>query len=187
MNKNSSQRNKNSEKNNEFLESAISDLAGNLSLVDTKISIILATIGVILGLVVACKSNILKAYCYYAQSDLMKVIFIFLVIAYVSSVVLSFVFGIKCIMIRFGKSNKKSLWFFKTEKFGGISEKDYLKDIRALTDEDVTRNLAIEVYKLNDINNSKMKDGKKTIVFFAISCMIIAIIMILVGLFYLFA
>ena len=33
----------------EFLKAAISDLTGNLTLLDTKISIIMATVGVILG------------------------------------------------------------------------------------------------------------------------------------------
>ena len=38
------QKNDNYEHNSDFLKSAISDLAGNLALVDTKISIILETI-----------------------------------------------------------------------------------------------------------------------------------------------
>ena len=46
----------------DFLKQAISDLTGNLTLLDTKISIVMATVGVILGLVVTCKSNVLKAY-----------------------------------------------------------------------------------------------------------------------------
>ena len=46
---------------NDFLKVAISDLTGNLTLLDTKISLIMATVGAVIGLVVACKSNVLKA------------------------------------------------------------------------------------------------------------------------------
>ena len=67
------QKNDNYEHNSDFLKSAISDLAGNLALVDTKISIILATVGVVLGLVVACKSNILRAYDFYSNTCVMVV------------------------------------------------------------------------------------------------------------------
>ena len=79
----------------DFLKAAISDLAGNLALLDTKISIIMATVGVILGLVVACKSNILKAYYFYLDNCCLKHIFLLLSVAYIISVVITFVYGIK--------------------------------------------------------------------------------------------
>ena len=89
---------------NDFLKVAISDLTGNLTLLDTKISIIMATVGVILGLVVACKSNILKAYYFYEDICIFKAIFLLLSATYIVSIIFTFVYGIKCIMIRFGKS-----------------------------------------------------------------------------------
>ena len=135
------QKNDNYEHNSDFLKSAISDLAGNLALVDTKISIILATVGVVLGLVVACKSNILRAYDFYSNTCVWK---------------LTFVFGIRCVMIRFGKSKTKSLWFFKTEEYDGISEKTYVEKAIESTDKTILNSLASEVYKLNQINNKKM-------------------------------
>lgn len=170
---------------NDFLKTAISDLKGNLTLLDTKISVIMATVGVVLGLVVACKSNILKAYYFYAENCLLKTIFLLLSVVYVISIISTFVFGIKCIMIRFGKSKSSSLWFFDTETYGGISEKKYIKKVKELTDEMITNNLAVEVYKLNAINNRKMRVGRITIILFSVSCGIIATIMVLVGVYYL--
>lgn len=170
---------------NEFLKTAISDLTGNLTLLDTKISIILATVGVVLGLVVACKSNILKAYHFYYDCCLLKSIFLFLSFAYVISVIVTFIYGIKCIMIRFGKSKTASLWFFNTEAYGGISEKEYIKKVKCMSDESIITNLAVEVYKLNAINNKKMRAGKTTICLFGVSCGIVAAIMLMVGISYL--
>ena len=172
---------------NDFLKVAISDLTGNLTLLDTKISIIMATVGVILGLVVACKSNILKAYYFYEDICIFKAIFLLLSATYIVSIIFTFVYGIKCIMIRFGKSKSSSLWFFQTEDNGGITEQNYIKRVKYMTDESIMKNLAVEVYKLNRINNRKMLTGKTTIILFAISCAIISALMILVGISYLVA
>ena len=109
------QKNDNYEHNSDFLKSAISDLAGNLALVDTKISIILATVGVVLGLVVACKSSILRAYDFYSNTCVWKALFLFLSFACIVSIILTFVFGVRCVMIIFVKSKTKSLLFFITE------------------------------------------------------------------------
>lgn len=170
---------------NDFLKVAVSDLTGNLTLLDTKISIIMATVGVILGLVVACKSNILKAYYFYEDVCIFKAIFLLLSAAYIVSIIFTFVYGIKCIMIRFGKSKASSLWFFQTEDNGGITEQNYIKRVKYMTDESIMKNLAVEVYKLNRINNRKMLTGKTTIILFAISCAIISALMIMVGISYL--
>lgn len=170
---------------NDFLKVAISDLTGNLTLLDTKISIIMATVGVILGLVVACKSNILKAYYFYEDICIFKAIFLLLSATYIVSIIFTFVYGIKCIMIRFGKSKSSSLWFFQTEDNGGITEQNYIKRVKYMTDESIMKNLAVEVYKLNRINNRKMLTGKTTIILFAISCAIISALMIMVGISYL--
>ena len=175
----------NYESTNDFLKLAISDLTGNLALLDTKISIIMATVGVILGLVVACKSNILKAYYFYEDVCILKAFFLFLYATYIVSIIITFVYGIKCIMIRFGKSKYTSLWFFQTQDYDGITEQNYIKRVKYMTDESIMKNLAVEVYKLNRINNRKMRTGKTTIILFAISCAVISALMIMVGISYL--
>lgn len=169
---------------NDFLKAAISDITGNLALLDTKISIVMATVGVILGLVVACKSNILRAFHYYLAICPFNILFLLLAGLYIISVIGVFVRGINCITIRFGKSKISSLWFFETEDYGGISESEYLYRITHMSSDDITENLANEVYKLNTINNRKMHAGKRTIVLFSISCAIIATLMIMVGISY---
>ena len=170
---------------NDFLKVAISDLAGNLNLLDTKISIIIATVGVILGLVATCKSNILKAYYFYEDICYFKAIFLLLAVSYIVSIIVTFICGIKCIMIRFGKSNSSSLWFFDTEAYGGISERRYIQKVKCMSEKTIMKNLSVEVYKLNKINNRKMRTGKTTIILFSISCAIIAALMIMVGITYL--
>lgn len=170
---------------NDFLKVAISDLTGNLTLLDTKISIIMATVGVVLGLVVACKSNVLKAYNYYEDNCFLRALFLSLSAIYIIGVIMTFAFGIKCIMIRFGKSKSSSLFFFDTETYGGISEQNYMHKVKRMSDEEIMKSLADEVYKLNMINNQKMRAGKTTITLFAISCAVIAELMIMVGMSYL--
>lgn len=170
---------------NDFLKVAISDLTGNLTLLDTKISIIIATAGVILGLVVACKSNVLKAYYFYANNCCTKCMFLLLSLTYIINVIITFIYGIKCIMIRFGKSKSSSLWFFDTESYGGLSEEIYIKKIKCMSDETIMQNLSAEVYKLNTINNRKMRAGKTTIIMFSLSCAVITALMIMVGISYL--
>ena len=173
------------ETTDEFLKAAISDLTGNLNLLDTKISIIMATVGVILGLVVACKENILKAYHFYSSGCFLRIVFLSLSALYILTIIATFVCGINCITIRFGKSQSTSLWFFKTEAYGGISEKEYYSRVNKLTNKQITKNLANEVYKLNIINNRKMASGRMTVTLFAVSSAVITILMIMVGIFYL--
>ena len=169
----------------DFLLAAISDLTGNLNLLDTKISIVMATVGAILGVAVACKSNILKAYNYYSNSCILKILFLLFLFIFVLSVLTTFICGIQCIMIRVGKSKSPSLWFFNTEKFGGISEQDYYRKIKRMTNEDINKNLSTELYKLNAINNCKMRSGRNTILFFSISSFAFFAMMIMVGISYL--
>ena len=88
-------------------------------------------------------------------------------------------------MIRFGKSKYTSLWFFQTQDYDGITEQNYIKRVKYMTDESIMKNLAVEVYKLNRINNRKMRTGKTTIILFAISCAFISALMIMVGFSYL--
>lgn len=175
----------NCDSTNDFLKAAITDITGNLALLDTKISIVMATVGVILGLVVACKSNLLRAFHYYSSICPFNILFLFLAIFYIISIISVFACGINCITIRFGKSKLPSLWFFETEEYDGISESKYLYKITQMRINDITKNLANEVYKLNTINNRKMHAGRRTIVLFAISCAFIAALMIMVGISYL--
>ena len=77
--------------------------------------------------------------------------------------------------------------YFRTEEYGGISEKNYIEKAIKSTDDTILNSLASEVYKLNKINNKKMNEGKKTIVFFSISCGIISVLMMMVAVFYLVA
>ena len=165
----------------DFLKAAIADLSGNLKLLDTKVSIIIASLGVVLGLAVSCKSNLLKAYYYYSEICVLKCIFLLLSAAFVISVITTFAFGINCIMIRIGKSKSFSLWFFNTDHFGGITKQNYYRKVQQMTDETILKNLADEVYKLNTINNIKMRAAKRAIVLFALSCSIILVLMVMVG------
>lgn len=187
MNKHKETDSINAEKNttNDFLFAAISNLAGNLNFLDTKISIVMAAVGVVLGLVVACKSNILRAYNYYSECCVLKVVFMLLSFVSILSMLFVFVFGIRCIMVRFGKSESPSMWFFRTVNYGGIPEQEYYQKIKQMTDKDVTNSLSSELYKLNSINDRKMRAGRAAIVSFFISCISLFFSMFMVGIAYL--
>lgn len=83
---------------------------------------------------------------------------------------------------------EKQIYFtvvFQTQDYDGITEQNYIKRVKYMTDESIMKNLAVEVYKLNRINNRKMRTGKTTIILFAISCAVISALMIMVGISYL--
>lgn len=167
-----------------YLISAISNLAQNINLLDTKVSILMGTSGLILGLIVTCRSNVYYAYLIFKTNTVTNFVFFFLVACYLFSLFETFYFGLKSLISRIGKSKHDSLWFFSTEN-KKTSEDQYYKKVYDLSDKEMIKSLSSEVYKLNSINCIKIKNSKFSIVFFSISCFMVLLIFIVVGIVYL--
>lgn len=164
-----------------ILLATISDLSGNLKLLDTKVSILIAAAGVIFGALISCRGNIFKAYNYFSMIPYLKYIFLILTICYIVSIVIFISYGLSTIMPRIGKSRKNSIWFFDTDI---VSEEKYKEKISNYSTQDLLECLESEVYKLNQINRNKIKRSRIAIKTFKVSCYIFMSVMIMVGIFY---
>lgn len=166
-----------------FLSDAISDLAGNIRFIDTKVSIIMAAIVAMIGGVLASinsvKSLIQSIFLSGWPGNLITLLFI---VCLISTVCVLF-FGINTIKGRTSKSQYDSKWFI-TKSLRNYSIEAYKNDILKMNSNDIIENMIVELYKLNDINQQKMKTMKCVTVSFNISliaAVITVVILLIVG------
>lgn len=172
---------KNESKRN-MLIANISDLSGNLKLIDTKISILLAASGVLFNILVSCRSNILKAYNNYLNTNRIYMwIFIILITFFLISFSAFIYFGLSTIFSRKGKSRRSSTWFFDTKT---LSETEFRDKINKYDDENIIQCLISEVYKLNEINNKKISQSRKAIITFMFYVGFFMGVLLLTGIYY---
>ena len=151
-----------------FLIAAINDISGNIRFLDTKVSIVVATIGVILMAYVNCRGNIMRVYLETQNNCVLRIVFLFSVILYIASQSTTVFFAIRTISVRENNTLKyKSLWYIGDKT---ISFKEYYFEVQRINERDIIKNLTFELYKLNRINTIKMKYTKKTIVAFQWTC-----------------
>jgi len=172
----------NFESKKSVLLAAISDLSGNLKLIDTKVSIIIASSGIFFGGLINCRSNILKAYRSFESFPLCKYFFFGVALIYIISILALLFFGIRTIIPRIGKSKRFSIWFFNTDD---VSEDEYKTKIQKYSDENLIDTLESEVYKLNKINRTKIHQSQKAVISFVFSFGSFLTVMMMVGLYYL--
>ena len=127
-----------------YLSAAISDISGYIHLMDTKVSIIMAAQGVIIAGLLSIYDNLIDAIELY-HSILEK------------SVVLISVSGfiVFTILVYAGRIQNGA------EK--------YLEELNAKSEEELLDDMAIELFKLNDINLKKMKLANMTVKLFIFS------------------
>lgn len=168
-----------------FLEAAINDLSGNIKFLDTKISIIMATMGVVLGGLISCKENLHETY--QNLNDINQniqttnwklIIFLIVFIAYLLSTLLAFSFGISTLTARGINVKFDSLWYIDSKK--EIEFNMFLKRINKLSSTNIIENMSCELYKINNINKIKMQRTKYSLLFFKCSCAFVAAIMIFI-------
>ena len=169
---------KNTEVKLNFLSSAISDISSYIQLADTKVSIIMAAIVAILVGLLTCYDPIISLVSKIKPCTWIGILFIIFAVIGIVSMVAVFVFGILTIRSHSSIIGYKSKWFLaKTTKEYSFDE--FSKDIQKMSDEDIIKNMAAELYKLNDINRQKMRTMRWTLRAFALSLTSIAIIAIL--------
>jgi len=158
-----------------FLIAAISDISGNIKYLDTKIALVMATVGVFLGVVVA----LFEMFAGQTMSlpTWIACVFNACMVLFGISVVLVFVFGILTITARHTKPAKPSLWYFDDAT---VCSTVFEEQVRTLTDDLIVDNLAGELFYLNKINAQKMKFTKRTIKAFAFASIFAALILSIV-------
>lgn len=163
-----------------FLANAISDISSYIKFSDTKISIILATMMALVAAVASCCEPLLKVVSNINPCSWTAVTITILGILFLISFVSVFIFGI--LTIRGHSSNIKyqSKWFI-SQTIQEYPFDAYKKDILEMTDKQVIENMAAELYKLNDINQQKLKSSRLVICFFALSLITATIICVLIA------
>lgn len=175
---NKKEKEKTTEVKQNFLSSAISDISTYIQLADTKVSIIMAAVVAILVGLVTCYEPIGKLITEITPCTWTGVLFIIIAGIGVISVIAVFLFGILTIRSHSCIISYKSKWFLpKSTKEYSFDE--FTKDIQKMDDDDVIKNMAAELYKLNDINRQKTKTMKWTLFSFSAMLIVIATLVIL--------
>lgn len=169
---------KNTEIKQNFLSSAISDISSYIQLADTKISIIMAAVvAIVIGLL-TCYKPIVSLFSKIKPCTWIGVLVVIFSVIGTVSMIAVFVFSFLTIRSHSCIIGYKSKWFItKTTKEYSFDE--FSKDIQKMSDEDVIKNMAAELYKLNDINRQKMKTMKWALRSFALLLTSTAIIAVL--------
>ena len=175
---NKQEKEKTTEVKQNFLSSAISDISAYIQLADTKVSIIMAAVVAILAGLLTCYEPIGKLISEITPCTWVGVVFIIMAGIGAISVIAVFLFGILTIRSHSCVINYKSKWFLpKTTKQYSFDE--FSKDIQKMSDDDIIKNMAAELYKLNDINRQKMKTMKWTLYSFSTLLLAIAVVAVL--------
>lgn len=168
----------NTEIKQSFLSSAITDISAYIQLADTKVSIIMASVVAIMVGLLTCYEPISALIADIKPCTWIGVSFIIVAILGIVSVISVFIFGILTIRGHSSVIGYKSKWFLaKSTKEYSFNE--FSKDIQKMNDEDVIKNMAAELYKLNDINRQKMKTMKWSLRAFSVMLISIVILTVL--------
>lgn len=161
-----------------FLSSAISDISSYIQLSDTKVSIIMAAVVAFIAAVVSCYKPIFNALSKIPPCSWIGVTIVIFSLVLLVDLVGVFVFGILTIRGHSSKIGYKSKWFL-VQSTKEYSFDTYKKDVRLMSDEDIIENMAAELYKLNDINQQKLRTYKWVLRCFSIVLMAAFVICIL--------
>ena len=163
----------------QFLGNAITDISGYIRFIDTKVGIILAFVGAAATLLVRMKADL---QCILSSSGgggaLLGILLVTEFIAAFDILCCSFA----ALTVRVGRiEGYDSKWFFPTPD-GDFSEgfRKYAGKVSRMTEEDITENLAAELYKLNDIYRKKLRYAGKTVYafqWFALASLFIIVIL----------
>ena len=165
-----------------ILLSAISEINGTIKLIDTKVSIMLAAAGIFFSALIACRSNVLKAYYYYSNSGCSKIAFVLFSVLFILLILAFASFALLTILPRSGK-NKSSIWFFDAKN---ITIEKYFKRVDNATEKELMRTLKSELYSLNQIAHTKILLSKIALILFWASIFTFIMIIIMVGYYYAF-
>lgn len=166
-----------------FLSDAISDLAGNIRFLDTKVSIIMAAIVAMIGGILASINTIESLVQTISPCSWLGVLIILLSIICLISTLSVFIFGINTIKGRTSNFQYDSKWFL-TQPMKKYSFTTYKNDVLKMNSQDIIENMTAELYKLNDINKQKMKKMKWVTRAFSmslISAFLVGLILLTVG------
>lgn len=164
-----------------FLANAITDISSYVQLIDTKVSIIMAAVVAIIVGILSGYDTIMELCSFILPCSWLGTAFLITVGVNVVSLICIFIFGILTIRSHSSKVDYKSKWFL-AESTEMYSIDAYKADVLSMEDNDIIENMAVELYKLNDINRQKSLTYKWTLrsfTAFLITCFISICLIIL--------
>ena len=148
-----------------FLSNAITDISSNVQLIDTKVSIIMAAVVAIIVGLLSGYDNIINLCSSILPCSWRGVALLITVGANAASLLCIFIFGILTIRGHSSNVSYHSKWFLcKSTKEYSLDS--YKSDIWNMSERDIIENMAVELYKLNDINRQKLLTCKWTLRFY---------------------
>ena len=146
-----------------FLNAAITDISGHMKHSDNNVCIfILAHSVIITGLT----SSVLKIQTIFRENFLQweRIVFWITILVFAIFTMFFYVYSVRTLLSRKDRDSDMvlSLWHINHPEDEYSSEK-YLKDFRETSDKSLIDNMALRLYKLNEINFVKMRYANKTI------------------------
>lgn len=155
-------------KTQNLLNCAISDISGYIKLIDTKVSIIMAALGIIISGIISCRGVVIGTYNKIQKYSFLNIFMCIIMLLFIVCVILVYFWGIQTIKAHYCSINYSSVWFIKEKKEEYSFEK-YKQVVENMTSKDVIDTLAAELYKLNDIYKQKAKSTKYTLQFLVLA------------------
>lgn len=136
------------------MTSAISDISGHINILDTKVSIVMASLGVIISGIINCRELIYDSYKAIQIYSMLHVLICILFFGFCISIIMVYSWGLKTITTHACNIGFNTLWFIKKEKDEWPFE-TYMSKVEKMTIKDIVINISAELYKLNDIYRQK--------------------------------
>lgn len=157
-----------------FLSAAITDISSSIHLADSKVSIMMAALVALVAGLFACLDQVMIILSRLSPINMLSCSIIISFALMFICICAVFIFGTLTIRGHSSEMDYKSKWFLHQPK------KEYhfdafQKDIINMSNIDIIENMAVELYKLNDIYQQKDKTLKWTIRFFTASMITMAI------------
>lgn len=166
----------NAEMTRSFLSDAISNLASCIQLIDTKVSIIMAAIAAIIAVTVAPgEGSLANAYTRLSANTCHKWHLIGLIGILFLGLVVAIVSGALAIHINPPMTRKDTAWYFSTKKPKNKAKSavndapksidrseigNYVAEVAGMGKQGIIMTMAEELWKLNSINEKKVKRYK---------------------------
>lgn len=165
----------------DLLLAAINDIQESIRFLDTKVAFLMGLQGFLFTALVSHSKNIYNIYSKLNSSKIIIYVFLLVILLYLISTALTFLFSFKCILPKKLKVKNHNIWFIDQD----ITFDEYQCKITEFKEEQTTELLGRELYVVNKISFLKCKEVKYAFNSFAVSCTCLLIISFYILLFYL--
>jgi hypothetical protein len=161
-----------------FLSEAISDISSYIHLADSKVSIMMAALVALVAGFLASFDQMIMIFSKLNPINMLACSIKITVILMFVCICAVFMFGVLTIRGHSSPMAYKSKWYLH-QPMGEYSIDVFQKDINNMSTSDIIENMAVELYKLNDIYRQKSTTLKWTIRFFSALMIFLAVTVVM--------